>query len=103
LNVDRRKYYDTLKKSDNGDHASFVNFVASAAERSLDLYLRALEPTGKQDKLLSLSEAAKMTPYTQEYLSLLARKRRIASVKVGRTWMITERELRRYLKEVEGS
>lgn len=103
LNVDRRKYYDTLKKSDNGDHTSFVNFVASAVERSLDLYLRALEPTGKQDRLLSLSEAAKMTPYTQEYLSLLARKRRIASVKVGRTWMITERELRRYLKEVEGS
>ena len=103
LNVDRKKYYDTLKKADNGDPTSFVNFVASTVERSLDLYLRALEPTGKQDKLLSLREAAKMTPYTQEYLSLLARKRRIAAVKVGRTWMLTQRELRRYLKEVERS
>ena len=102
LNVDRSKYYDTLKKADNGDPTSFVNFVASAVERSLDLYLRALEPTGKEDRLLSLSEAAKMTRYTQEYLSLLARKRRIGAVKVGRTWMITQRELRRYVKEVEG-
>jgi Fic family protein len=101
LNVDRNKYYDTLKKADRGDPTSFVNFVASAVESSLDLYLRALEPTGKEDRLFSLSEAAKMTPYTQEYLSLLARKRRIAAAKVGRTWMITERELRRYLKEVQ--
>ncbi len=103
LNVDRSKYYGTLKRADNGDPTSYVNFVASAVERSLDLYLRALEPTGKQDRLLSLREAAKMTPYTQEYLSLLARKRRIAAVKVGRTWMITEREIRRYLKGVERS
>jgi cell filamentation protein, protein adenylyltransferase len=102
LNVDRNKYYDTLRKADKGNPASFVNFVASAVERSLDLYLRALEPTGKEDRLLSLSEAAKTTRYTQEYLSLLARKRRIAAVKVGRMWMITQRELRRYVKEVEG-
>lgn len=100
LNVDRSKYYDTLKKADNGDPTPFVNFVGSAVERSLDVYLRALEPTEKQDRLLPLTEAAKITPYTQEYLSLLARKRRIAAVKVGRTWMITERELHRYLKEV---
>ena len=98
--MDRSKYYDTLKKADSGDPSAFVNFVASAVERSLDLYLRALEPTEKQDRLLSLREAAKMTPYTQEYLSLLARKRRIAAVKVGRTWMITETELHRYLREV---
>lgn len=103
LNVDRSKYYDSLNKADNQDPTSFVNFVASAVERSLDLYLRALEPTGKQDRLLSLSEAAKLTPYTQEYLSLLARRRRIAAVKVGRTWMITERELLRYLREVQRS
>jgi Fic family protein len=100
LNVDRSKYYDTLKKADSGAPSAFVNFVASAVERSLDLYLRALEPTEKQDRLLSLGEAAEMSPYTQEYLSLLARRRRIAAVKVGRTWMITERELHRYLREV---
>jgi Fic family protein len=101
LNVDRAKYYDTLKKADGGDKAPFVGFVAAAAEASLDLYLRSLEPTGKGDTLMSLSDAAKISPYSQEYLSLLSRKRRIAAVKVGRKWMITERELRRYAKEME--
>jgi Fic family protein len=101
LNVDRAKYYETLKKADRGDKAQFVGFVAAAVEVSLDLYLRSLEPTGKGDTLISLSDAAKISPYSQEYLSLLSRKRRIAAVKVGRKWMITERELHRYAKEME--
>lgn len=101
LNVDRKKYYDTLKKADKGDQVPFVSLVASAVEGTLDLYVRALEPTAREDRLLSLSEAAKKSPYSQEYLSLLARKRRIAGVKIGRKWMITERELRRYLKHVQ--
>jgi Fic family protein len=101
LNVDRAKYYDTLKKADGGIKVPFVGFVAAAVESSLDLYLRSLEPTGKGDTLMSLSEVAKLSPYSQEYLSLLSRKRRIAAVKVGRKWMITERELRRYVKETE--
>jgi Fic family protein len=101
LNVDRAKYYDTLKKADRGEKAPFVGLVATAAEASLDLYLRALEPTAKGDRLMSLSDAAKISPYSQEYLSLLSRKRRIAAVKVGRKWMITERELQRYKKETK--
>lgn len=101
LNVDRKKYYDVLKKADNGDLAPFVSFVASAAERSLDLYLRALEPTKKEDELLTLAAASKISPYSQEYLSLLARKRRIAAVKVGREWMITKKELQRYSEEIQ--
>jgi len=101
LNVDRAKYYETLKKADGGEKAPFVSLVAAATEASLDLYLRSLEPTGKSDRLMSLSDAAKISPYSQEYLSLLSRKRRIAAVKVGRKWMITERELHRYAKEME--
>jgi Fic family protein len=101
LNVDRAKYYETLKKADGGDKAPFVGFVAAAVEVSLDLYLRSLEPTGKGDRLISLSDAAKISPYSQEYLSLLSRKRRIAAVKVGRKWMTTERELQRYTKETK--
>jgi Fic family protein len=101
LNVDKAKYYDTLRKADGGDKAPFVGFVAAATEASLDLYLRSLEPTGGGDRLVSLSDAAKISRYSQEYLSLLSRKRRIAAVKVGRKWMITERELRRYAKEME--
>ena len=101
LNVDRKKYYDTLKRADNKDPVSFVNFVAAAAERSLDLYLRALEPTTEKNKLLTLKEASKGSPYSQEYLSLLARRRRIAAVKIGRKWMITKAAIQQYLEEIE--
>ncbi len=38
------------------------------------------------DKFILLSEAAKATPYSQEYLSLLARKKKIRARKIGRNW-----------------
>lgn len=101
LNVDRKKYYDVLKRADKGKPVPLVNFIAAAVERSLDLYLRAIEPTKKEDQLLTLAEASKNSPYSQEYLSLLARKRRIGAVKIGRQWMITRRSLQRYMKEVD--
>jgi len=99
LNVDRKKYYDVLKKADGGDPTALTNFVAAAVERSLDLYLRALYPTEKEDKLLTLAEASKTSPYSQEYLSLLARRRRIAAMKIGRKWVISKKALQEYLKE----
>ncbi|MCJ7731701.1 Fic family protein [Candidatus Bathyarchaeota archaeon] len=101
LNVDRKKYYDVLKKADNGILVPFVSFVAASVERSLGLYLRALEPSKEEDELLTLAEASKISSHSQEYLSLLARKRRIAAMKVGRRWMITKKELRRYAEEVK--
>ncbi|MFH0848936.1 MAG: Fic family protein [archaeon] len=100
LNVDRKKYYDTLRRADNGDSAPLVNFVATAIERSLDIYLRSIEPTTEEDKLMTLAEASKISPYNQEYLSLLARKRRIGAVKEGDRWMITRRALKHYLREI---
>ncbi len=100
LNVDRKKYYHTLRKADNGDLIPLVSFVASAVERALDVFLRAIEPTTEDDKLMTLAEASNVSPYTQEYLSLLARKRRIGAVKEGDRWMITRRGLKRYLAEV---
>ena len=101
LNVDRKKYYDVLKKADNGNLVPFVSFVAASVERSLGLYLRALEPSKEEDELLTLAEASNISSHSQEYLSLLARKRRIAAMKVGRRWMITKKELRRYAEEVK--
>ena len=100
LNVERKKYYDVLRKADHGDPSPFVSLVASSVERSLDIYLRAIEPTEKVDRLVTLAEASRRSPYSQEYLSLLARRRRIAAMKIEGKWMITERELQRYLKEI---
>jgi len=94
--VDRRRYYDTLKKADRGDLKPFVNFVARCVEQSLDIYLNAIEPSNNRNQFLSLSEASKMTPYSQEYLSLLARRGVIPGTKIGKNWHITPSALEAY-------
>lgn len=95
LKVDRMKYYDRIKKADNGDVKPFVDFIGRNVERSLDLYLDAFE---KGSGFVSLAEAAKGTRYSQEYLSLLARKGRIEAHKLGRNWFIKKKALERYVK-----
>jgi excisionase family DNA binding protein len=98
--VDRRRYYDSLQKADNGNPRPIVNFVARCVEQSLDLYLSVVEPTEPKTQLISLAEAAKHTPYSQEYLSLLARQGKIAAVKVGRNWQISQKALDEYISKV---
>jgi len=92
--IDRAKYLRALGEADLGNASAFVNFVARCVEKSLDMYLNALE----EPKILTLTEASELTHYSQEYLSLLARKGAIGAFKRGRNWMITKRDLDRYLK-----
>ncbi len=96
-NYDRRRYYDTLRKADRGDLKPFVNFIARCVEESLHLYLSAIEPTNEKRQFLSLAEAAKLTPYSQEYLSLLARRGLIAATKIGKNWYVSPEALNDYL------
>jgi excisionase family DNA binding protein len=77
--------------------APFVNFIGRCVEESLDLYLSAVEPTNEKRQFLSLAEAAKLTPYSAEYLSLLARKGLIAAVKIGKDWHVTQEALNKYM------
>jgi len=95
LKVDRPKYLRALSEADNGNLIPFVNFIANCVERSLDIYLLAFE---KEAEILTLAEASKLTPYTQEYLSLLARKGSIGAFKLRRNWVITKKALNEYLK-----
>jgi len=95
LKVERKKYYDTLKKADEGNLKPFIDFIAKNIERSLDLYLDSFK--GGQG-FISLAEASKDFSYSQEYLSLLARKGRIESVKLGRNWFIKKDAIERYIK-----
>lgn len=92
--IDRAKYLRALGEADLGKVSAFMNFVARCVERSLDTYLNALE----EPEILTLTEASELTPYSQEYLSLLARKGAIGAFKRGRNWMITKRDLDRYLR-----
>jgi Fic family protein len=95
-NRDRPKYLKTLMEADLGNISAFVNFIARCVERALDMYLDALE----EPEILTLAEASKITPYSQEYLSLLARKGALGAFKQGRNWVISRQELNRYLKSV---
>jgi Fic family protein len=95
LRVDRPKYLRTLSEADHGNLTPFANFTATCVERSLDIYLLAFE---KKAVILTLKEASKLTPYTQEYLSLLARKGNIDAFKLQRNWVITKKALNEYMK-----
>lgn len=95
---DRRRYYETLDKADRGNLKPFVEFVSRCVEQSLDLYLSVLEPTSGERQFLTLAEAAKLSPYSKEYLSLLARRGLIAATKIGKNWHVTPEALCEYLK-----
>ena len=95
--LDCPKYLKTLMEADLGNTSSFVNFIARCVERALDMYLDALE----EPKILTLAEASQITPYSQEYLSLIARKGLLGAYKQGRKWVVSRRELDRYLASVK--
>ncbi|MCL5667079.1 MAG: helix-turn-helix domain-containing protein [Patescibacteria group bacterium] len=40
-----------------------------------------------------------MTPYSAEYLSLLARKGRLKAVKIGRDWLTNEEAIKEYVQK----
>lgn len=63
-------------------------------ERSLDLYLDSFK---RGSEYVSLAEASRNSPYSQEYLSLLARKGRIESIKIGRNWFIKKEAIESYM------
>jgi Fic family protein len=94
LKVDLPKYLRALSEADNGNLVPFASFIANCVERSLDIYLLAFE---KEAEILTLAEASKLTPYTQEYLSLLARKGSLGAFKLRRNWVITKKALNEYL------
>jgi len=48
---------------------------------------------------LSMSEASKMCPYEQGYLSLLARRKELQAEKIGRNWYTKIEWLNDYLKK----
>ncbi|GAB4456250.1 MAG: Fic family protein [Anaerolineae bacterium] len=106
LRVNRRQYYRVLAQADADQPAPLVNFVGRAVERSLTLFLEACTPqtvpTPPEDDWLPLREAAVGTPYSQEYLSLLARKGRLEAIKRGRNWYTTRRAVETYRQSAAG-
>ncbi|MBI3631023.1 MAG: hypothetical protein HY221_01685, partial [Candidatus Sungbacteria bacterium] len=51
----------------------------------------------EKPEFISLATAAKSTPYSQEYLSLLVRKKKVYAKKIGRNWYTTRFAVEKYL------
>ncbi len=104
-NIQRKQYYRVLAQADDGRPEPLVNFLGRNVERSLIFYLEACTPqTGPKpakEKWIPLREAAQNTPYSQEYLSLLARKGRLEAIKHGRNWHTTKKAIETYRQSVE--
>jgi len=96
LKNDRKKYYRLLEEGRTKDLAGFVNFIAQAIERSLDLYLSALEKSSVDSEMMKLSDLAENTEYSSEYLSLLARRGDLAAHKKGRLWYSNMDSIKEY-------
>ncbi|HOI59822.1 MAG TPA: Fic family protein [Candidatus Pacearchaeota archaeon] len=99
LKNDRKKYYNTLSQADKGDFIPFLNFIAKAVERSLDIYLDVLIPSKlKKEKFISLRELSETSSFSPKYLNLLARNGRLEAHKEGRDWVSSKEALERYLE-----
>ncbi|MEN6609957.1 MAG: Fic family protein [Methanoregulaceae archaeon] len=92
----RQQYYRALREADTGNLSPFTRFIAMAANESLSHYLAI---AGGGDTLLPLSELAKISKYSQEYLSLAARKGLLDATKIDDTWHATRHALEEYCRE----
>lgn len=95
---ERKKYYDCLEKAHFGNLKDFVDFIALRVGESLMLYINAFAKATPKNELLPLAILAKGSPYSQEYLSLLARRGLLPATKIEGVWHSAREELKRYLE-----
>lgn len=99
LKSDRQKYYQTLAQADGGNVAPFVNFVARAVERSLDMYLETIiKNQPDSNKYVTLGILAEKFNVTQKHLNLLARQGKIVAHKQDRVWLSSSQAINDYME-----
>lgn len=106
LNLDRKRYLNSLNAANKGRFQSFLDFIGKSVERSLAIYLEACTPsteTRPNAEYITLKEASRHCSYSQEYLSFLARTNRFPAIKFGRNWMTTMESLKEYVESHGGS
>ncbi len=98
--VERKQYIRTLLKSNDGYFKPFLEYVAILLDQSLTTYLSAIKSkSDKTEELLSLSELAKGTPYSTDYLRILVNRKAIDGVKIGKKWMTSRRTINSYTRQ----
>lgn len=99
LKNDRKRYYQVLQQADKNNSLPLIRFIARSVERSLDIYLKTLSPiTQNREKFFPLTVIAPKTPFSAEYLNLLARQGRLEAHKEKRNWLTSLEAIKRYLK-----
>lgn len=96
LKNDRKKYYDALEKAHTGKTEDFIFLVARALERTIYLYFEAIPDVAS--RFLTLAQAAEISPYSQDYLNILARRGAIPAFKLKRNWLVAKEALLRYIE-----
>lgn len=98
LKNDRKKYYEALNQANKGRYAKLCLLMIQALERSLNIYLNALpnHSYGDYEPIVQIV-AEENIPYSQEYISLLARQGKIDAYKEGRDWLTTKTAIANYI------
>ncbi len=102
LKNDRQKYYRALEKADRGNTQDIEKFVAQAVERSMNIYLRAIQSgSSREEQVVALSVLSEKSSFSEKYLNLLARSGKLEAHKEGRIWLSSQRALSEYMKNRE--
>ncbi len=99
LTNDRKKYYEALRQADDGKYNKLILLIAQAVERSLNMYVSALniDDNSYFEEISSIVSEPDV-PYGIEYISLLARQGKISAHKEGRNWLTTKEAVLEYAK-----
>lgn len=98
LRNDRKKYYDSLNKANNGDYSKLLLLILQALERTVDIYLGSLTNTYDDYRPISDIVSEPGFQYGQEYISLLARRGKIDAFKEGRNWLTSVKAIEDYVE-----
>ena len=98
LKNDRKKYYEALNQSNNGNYFKLMLLMCQSLERTLNIYLSSLPDSTTDFKSIADIVEEPEIPYGQEYVSLLARQGKIDAHKEGRNWFTTKEAVQDYIK-----
>ena len=94
LPAHRDDYLDALNSVAKNDFIPLENLLKTLMASSL---LDLLDAVGTaQDELISLKKAAKLSPYSENYLALRCKQGELPALKSGREWRTSERALGQY-------
>lgn len=98
LKNDRKKYYEALNQANNGNYQKLTLLMCQALERTVNIYLTSI-PSENDEEYQSIANIVSEpnSPYSQEYVSLLARQGKIDAYKEGRNWVTTKKAINDYI------